>query len=127
MIDHVSVGVTDLEASAAFYDAALGALGMRRLRELPTTIGYGRDRPAFWIAAPDDSGFSPGRGLHVGFAAATNGAVDAFHAAALSHGGRDAGAPGPRPEYGPGYYGAFVLDPTGTKVEAVCRAGAPVP
>lgn len=128
MIDHVSIGVTGLEAGAAFYDAVLEALGMRRLKEFPEAIGYGHDRPTFWIGASGESGFSPGPGLHVAFAAKTREAVDAFHATALSHGGRDAGAPGPRPWYGPDYYGAFVFDPTGTKVEAVCRADSlPVP
>lgn len=126
MIDHVSIGVTDLEVSATFYDAALGALGMRRFRELPTTIGYGYDRATFWIGTSEQSDFSPGRGFHVGFAATTKEAVDAFHAAALTHGGRDAGAPGPRPMYGPDYYGAFVFDPTGAKVEAVCRTDSPL-
>ena len=126
MIDHVSIGVTDLEASAAFYDAALGPLGMRRHRELAASIGYGRDRATFWIHAFDDTTFSPGLGLHVAFAAASTDAVDGFYAAAMAHGGQDAGPPGARPEYSSDYYGAFVLDPTGTKVEAVCRSDAPL-
>lgn len=126
MIDHVSIGVTDLEASAAFYDAALRALGMRRHRELAASIGYGRDRATFWIHAFDDTTFSPGLGLHVAFVAASTDAVDAFYAAALAQGGQDAGQSGPRPQYGADYYGAFVLDPTGTKVEAVCRSDAPL-
>jgi catechol 2,3-dioxygenase-like lactoylglutathione lyase family enzyme len=126
MIDHVSIGVTDLETSAAFYDAALGALGMRRYRELPVTIGYGYDRAIFWIRVSDKTTFSPGEGLHVALAAPSTDAVDAFYAAALAQGGRDAGPPGPRPEYTPDYYGAFVLDPTGTKVEAVYRGDTPL-
>lgn len=126
MIDHVSIGVTDLEASAAFYDAALGALGMRRHKEFPVTIGYGYDRSTFWIRTSDETSFSPGLGLHVAFAAPSKEAVDAFYATALSHGGRDAGPPGSRPEYSPDYYGAFVFDPTGTKVEAVCRTDSPL-
>ena len=126
MIDHVSIAVTDLEASAAFYDTALGAIGMRRIMERPTSIGYGRDRPTFWIWTSDETTFTPGLGLHVAFGAPSTEAVDAFHAAALANGGRDAGAPGPRPEYRPDYYGAFVFDPTGTKVEAVCRTDAPL-
>ena len=125
MIDHVSIGVADLEAGAAFYDAVLETLDMRRLKEFPDAIGYGHDRPTFWIGAPGEPGFSPGPGLHVAFAAKTREAVDAFHAAALRRGGRDAGAPGLRPWYSPDYYGAFVLDPAGAKVEAVCRAGSP--
>lgn len=126
MIDHVSIGVYDLEISASFYDATLGALGMRRMMERPAGIGYGRDRPTFWIEVREETTFKPGPGLHVAFAAPSPDAVDAFHAAALSNGGRDAGPPGPRPEYRPDYYGAFVLDPTGTKVEAVCRTDAPL-
>ena len=126
MIDHVSIGVSNLADSAEFYDAALGALGMRRHRELPVTIGYGYDRATFWIRESENKGFSPGLGLHVGLAALSPEAVDAFHAAALAHGGRDAGPPGPRPEYSDDYYGAFVFDPTGTKVEAVCCGDAPL-
>ncbi len=125
MIDHVSIGVTDLGAGAAFYDAVLEALDMRRLKEFPGAIGYGHDRPTFWIGMSGGSGFSPGPGLHVAFAAKTREAVAAFHATALSRGGRDAGAPGPRPRYGSDYYGAFVFDPAGVKVEAVCRSDSP--
>ena len=124
MLDHVSISVTDLVESAAFYDAALAPLGMRRHRELATSIGYGRERSTFWIHALEKTTFSPGLGLHVAFAASTMNAVDTFYAAAMSHGGRDTGPPGFRPEYSADYYGAFVLDPTGTKVEAVYRRDA---
>ena len=126
MIDHVSIGVSNLTDSAEFYDAALGALGMGRQRELPLAIGYGYNRATFWIQASEKSTFRPGVGLHVAIAASTPESVDAFHAAALINGGRDGGPPGPRHEYSNDYYSAFVFDPTGTKVEAVCRNDAPL-
>jgi catechol 2,3-dioxygenase-like lactoylglutathione lyase family enzyme len=126
MIDHVSLGVTQLDTAARFYDAALATIGMARKLEFPHAIAYGRERPLFWIVASGADGFRAGPGLHVALAAPTPGSVDAFHAAALAHGGRDAGAPGPRPEYRPDYYAAFVLDPDGSKIEAVCRTDAPL-
>ena len=119
-IDHVTFGVSDFARSCAFYDRALAPLGIRRLatfRVRADVAGYGDDRPWFWIADED-----PTRGkLHVALAAESRDLVDAFHAAALEAGGRDNGAPGLRPHYGPDYYGAFVLDPDGNNIEAVCR------
>ncbi len=124
MIDHTSIGVADVARSAAFYDAALGALGMRRVSELPPGegtegIGYGVDHPVFWIDR-----FHPHHTKnHTAFAAKTRRDVDAFHAAAIAAGGTDHGAPGLRePPYPAGYYAAFVLDPEGNNVEAVCRS-----
>lgn len=120
MIDHVTFGVADFARSCAFYDAAFAPLGVVRLatfRERADVAGYGGDRPWFWIVSED-----PARGkVHVALAAATRTEVDAFHAAALAAGGRDNGAPGLRPHYDPNYYGAFVLDPDGNNIEAVCR------
>lgn len=125
MYDHMGLGVTDYQRSTAFYDAALAPLGIRQLYVVPReftggvdVVGYGVQRPMFWI-----SGADPTRGkLHVAFAAETRAQVDAFHAAALKAGGKDNGPPGLRPHYDKDYYGAFVLDPDGFNVEAVCRA-----
>lgn len=126
MLDHVSIPVADLARSAAFYDSVLSPLGLVRRKELPHAVGYGaKARPSagFWILQRRGHGSAAaGVGLHISFSAASRPAVDAFHAAALKAGGRDAGAPGPRPEYTQPFYGAFVLDPDGFKIEAVCRA-----
>ena len=120
MLDHVTLGVGDLEASKAFYDPVLGTLGIVRLyAEGGTFAGYGIERKAFfWIGARKP----PITGAHVAFAATSRGLVDSFHAAALAHGGRDNGPPGLRPHYHANYYGAFVLDPDGHNLEAVCHA-----
>ncbi|GIK97441.1 MAG: glyoxalase [Alphaproteobacteria bacterium] len=125
MLDHVSLGVGNLEKSRAFYDAALKPLGCRRVYDLDMLSGYGAstDKPAFWIAGPEalELNAVPSAGSHVAFAAESRAAVDAFHAAALAAGGRDNGKPGLRPEYHESYYGAFVLDPDGHHIEAVCH------
>ena len=125
MIDHVSIAVADLARSAAFYDVVLATLGLRRRKEGAGSIGWGPDAvapPSFWIhVRRGERAATPGLGLHVSFRARDRDEVHAFHAAALAHGGRDAGAPGPRPEYTAGFYGAFALDPDGTKIEAVVR------
>ncbi len=124
MIDHITFGVSDFARSAAFYDAAFLPLGVTRLFTVPPehtngvqVTGYGDDRPWFWIAEEDAT-----RGkLHIALSATSHAEVDAFHSAALAAGGRDNGAPGPRPHYHPDYYGAFVLDPDGHNIEAVCH------
>ena len=125
MIDHVSIAVADLARAASFYDAVLATLGLRRRKERAGSIGYGPDPaapPVFWIhERRGDRAATSGLGLHVSFCARSRDEVHAFHVTALTHGGRDAGAPGPRPEYTAGFYGAFALDPDGTKVEAVVR------
>ncbi|HEY2445455.1 MAG TPA: VOC family protein [Rhizomicrobium sp.] len=120
MLHHVSVGVRDVASAAAFYDAVLGALGYKRTAQyLPYAIAYGEGVSEFWIQLPHDrEAPSPGNGAHVGFSARSQDAVHRFHKAALDHGGTDDGPPGPRPDYGPDYFGAFVLDPFGNKVEA---------
>ena len=120
MIDHVSVGVSDLERAARFYEAALMALGLSRLVTRPATIGFGKAYPEFWInlragmvqVAPDS-------GVHICLRAKSTGEVDAFHAAALKAGGRSDGAPGLRRHDRVRYYAAFVLDPDGNRIEAV--------
>ena len=119
VIDHLTIGVTDLAVSRAFYRAALAPLGF--VEQAPWSE-EARD-VAFGPPGLDDFAISTlydaGSGTHVAFAADTREAVDAFHRAALAAGGRDNGAPGPRLEYSPGYYGAFVLDPDGHNIEAV--------
>ena len=125
MLDHISIGVRDLERSAAFYDAALAPLGFKRLMEFPEAIGYGAEHPFFWIGAPANPLVPPrGSGLHICLRAASRAAVDAFHKAALAKGATDDGAPGLRAHYHPAYYAAFVLDPDGYKIEAVCHKPA---
>jgi catechol 2,3-dioxygenase-like lactoylglutathione lyase family enzyme len=123
MLHHVSVGVRDVARAATFYDPVLKALGYRRVMEfLPGAIAYGesKDRPQFWIGLPHDQRLpSAGNGTHVGFSARSKTAVNAFHAAALKAGGSNNGEPGPRPDYGPQYYGAFIYDLDGNKIEAV--------
>ena len=119
MIDHVSIGVADFAQALAFYDAALAPLGVQRLITRPDHAGYGLPgRPMFWINhLVGQRGDSSG---HVAFMADDRAAVDAFHRAALAVGGRDNGAPGLR-DYHPSYYAAFVVDPEGHRLEAVCR------
>ena len=125
MIDHTSIGVADVARAAAFYDAALGALGLRRVVQLPEQdgadgVGYGVDYPVFWI----DRFHPHGVKQHTAFAARSRAQVDAFHTAALEAGGTDNGAPALRANgYPPGYYAAFVLDPDGNNIEAVFRGG----
>jgi catechol 2,3-dioxygenase-like lactoylglutathione lyase family enzyme len=117
MIDHLKLHVRDVERSTAFYAAALAPLGYRVMLETETGVGMGADRPDFWLAGDSRAaGFA-----HVAFRAGTSDLVDAFHRAGLVAGGRDNGAPGPRPQYHPRYYGAFVLDPDDNNVEAVCH------
>ena len=124
IFDHLGYSVGDFDKSAAFYDAALAPLGIKRLfgYEFPggQGIGYGAEQPQFWI----NSGTALRDHVHLAFAAKTRAEVDAFHAAAIAAGGRDNGAPGLRPQYHPDYYGAFVLDPDGHNIEAVCHVPA---
>jgi catechol 2,3-dioxygenase-like lactoylglutathione lyase family enzyme len=124
MLHHVSIGVNDVARAAEFYDAVLGALGYKRTAQyLPYAIAYGEGMSEFWIQLPhDQEAPSPGNGAHIGFAARTQDAVHRFHDMALANGGTDEGAPGPRPDYGPEYFGAFVRDPFGNKVEATLHA-----
>jgi catechol 2,3-dioxygenase-like lactoylglutathione lyase family enzyme len=124
MIDHTGIGVADVGRSANFYDAALGALGMRRVAQIPENlgtdgIGYGLDHPVFWI----DRFHPHSAKQHTAFAAKSRTAVDAFYAAALKAGGIDNGGPGLRKQYARSYYAAFVLDPDGNNIEAVYRGG----
>ncbi len=117
MIDHVIIGVEDVDASRAFYERALAPLGLEVVMAMPGGAGFGREgKPAFWVADRERSG-----PVHIAFVSPDRATVDAFHAAALAAGGEDNGAPGVRPDYHPSYYGAFVLDPDGNNIEAVCH------
>ena len=123
MLHHISLGVRDLAHAGAFYDAALGALGFRRVFEDDTAIGYGLiDNKDLLCLKLRAEATAPGNGFHLALTATSHAAVDAFHAAALRIGGRDNGAPGPRPDYGPHYYAAFLVDPDGHRIEAVINA-----
>ena len=120
MIDHVSVGVADLNRAARFYEAALGALGLSRLVSLPATVGFGKTYPEFWINLRAAMAKVPYEsGTHICLRARTTDEVDAFHAAALGAGGACDGAPGVRPHDRLTYYAAFVIDPDGNRIEAV--------
>ncbi len=127
IIDHCGFGVSDYARGKAFYTEALAPLGFSLLMEFGPeqtigkvwTCGFGKNgKPEFWIGS--DGRTTPP--LHIAFAVDSRAAVRAFHAAALRAGGRDNGAPGLRPQYHPSYYGAFVLDPDGHNIEAVCHA-----
>jgi catechol 2,3-dioxygenase-like lactoylglutathione lyase family enzyme len=123
VLDHVGIGVDDVAAARRFYDAALAPLGFGVVFDWKGTVAYGLpDRPQFWVE-PRDERYAPGPS-HISFHATDRARVDAFHAAAVAAGGRDNGAPGLR-RYHPNYYGAFVLDPDGNNVEAVCHTPDP--
>ena len=123
MLDHLGLDVTDYGTSKAFYERALAPLGIGLTMEpIPGVGGFGEDgMPYFWIGR---RGRPAQTGVHVAFAAASCEHVDAFHAAALEAGATDNGGPGMREIYHPDYYGAFVLDPDGNNVEAVCHTPA---
>ena len=127
VLDHVSLGVHDIDRSRRFYDASLRPLGLVRI------VDFGRDRGSDYGAVPGSLGVeftitveadvrTPIPGAHLCFRAPDRAAVDAFHVAAVFAGGRDDGAPGLRPHYHADYYAAFVLDPDGHRIEAVCHA-----
>ena len=126
MLDHVSLSVADFDAAKMFYDAALAPLGHSLLFMVPPEHtdgaqvgGYGSQQAQFWLS----EGPRQQPPMHLAFRAADRGQVDAFYQAALAAGGRDNGAPGPRPHYHENYYGAFVLDLEGNNIEAVCHHG----
>lgn len=127
MLHHISLGVSDIERAAAFYDAALAPLGYVRVwddlrpGEPDQAVGYGRPGGGDKLALkfPPKGRRPPGPGFHLAFAAPDRQSIARFHAAALAHGGRDNGGPGPRADYGPHYYAAFVIDPDGHHLEAV--------
>jgi catechol 2,3-dioxygenase-like lactoylglutathione lyase family enzyme len=123
MIDHFGINCADMAASAAFYDKVLGTLGHTRMMDFGVAIGYGTTQPAFWISTFE--GMGPNREMHLAFAAPDAAHVRAFHEAALSLGAESLHDPRLWPEYHPGYYGAFVRDPDGNNVEAVCHTAGP--
>jgi len=118
MFDHLSIPVTDYEASKRFYEAVLASLGHTLIMEHPISGGgFGSGgKPSFWIKQGE-----PSSRVHVAFATSSRALVDEFHATAIAAGAPSNGAPGLRPEYHPTYYGAFVLDPDGNNLEAVCH------
>jgi catechol 2,3-dioxygenase-like lactoylglutathione lyase family enzyme len=120
VLDHVTIGISDIERSKTFYDAALRPLGITRLyAEGAEFAGYGvRPKAFFWIGRRA----TPQTGAHIAFTANDRVTVDRFYDDAIKAGGRDNGRPGIRPHYHANYYGAFVLDPDGHNIEAVCHA-----
>ena len=124
IMSHVSAGTSDLAAAAAFYDTLLATIGAKRVVDEPFGIAYGREFPEFWIAPPHNGQpATPGNGVHFAFLAANRAEVDAFHAAGMAAGATDEGKPGPRPHYGQQYYGAFMRDADGNKIEAMAWEG----
>ena len=119
ILSHISLGTNDFERAVAFYDKVLPTLGCKRIMEHPGAVAYGREYPEFWVQTPiDGRPASVGNGSHFGFFAPSKEAVLAFFEAALDAGAQGDGAPGPRPEYGAPYYGCFVRDLDGHKIEA---------
>ena len=130
MFSHVTLGTTDIRRSVAFYDTLLGGLGLAR-QESDLDKGYAGyaaapdTTPQLWLLPPiNGQAATAGNGVTIAFEASDRASVDRFHATALAQGGTDEGAPGLRPHYHPDYYGAFVLDPDGHNVEAVCHCSA---
>jgi len=120
MIDHVSIAVCDLAKSAAFYEQVLAPLGHTRMAERERTIGFGRKYPEFWLnARPDMAPVAEDSGVHICLRAPSADAVREFHAAALAAGGKCDGAPGDRQATMTTYFGAFIRDPDGNRIEAV--------
>jgi catechol 2,3-dioxygenase-like lactoylglutathione lyase family enzyme len=122
MLDHLSIGVKDMERSLQFYDAVLKPLGIIRYMKINQAVGYGANKPQFWVGCrsnmpshPDASGF------HIAFQAKNRAAVDEFYQVAIALGGISNGEPGLRPNYHPSYYAAFIIDPNGYHLEAVCH------
>jgi catechol 2,3-dioxygenase-like lactoylglutathione lyase family enzyme len=123
IVDHVGITCADLEAAKRFYDAALGALGHRRVMDVGVAVGYGSESPDFWLSSPEAEG--PNRESHLAFTAADVASVHAFHAAATEHGATTLHEPRLWPEYHAGYFAVFVRDPDGNNVEAVFHGAAP--
>ena len=132
MIDHTGIRSAHIAASVAFYDAAFAGLGGGMRYEVPKEFtggavvrGYGRERGQFWLAEANVGGARPATSPnHIAFSARNRAEVDAFYKAVMAAGGKDNGAPGLRPQYHPDYYAAFVIDPDGNNIEAVCHSPA---
>ena len=119
MLDHIVLNVADIALARAFYEPTLAALGLRVVKEFPGGVGFGdaEGKPIFWLGVREPVCL----GVHIALRCSDHATVDAFHAAAMTAGGTDHGAPGPREMYHPHYYGGFVLDPAGNNIEAVCH------
>jgi len=125
MFSHVTVGTNDFDRSVAFYDHVMATLGQKQLFSVDGAAAYGEDMksPKTFVVYPFDKGkATPGNGMHIAYLAPSRAAVDAFHAAALDMGGSSEGEPGLRAHYHPNYYGAYVRDPDGNKLQAVCHS-----
>lgn len=119
ILSHISVGTNDFERAVAFYDCILPTLGCQRIMAHPGAVAYGKEYPEFWVQTPiDGQPATVGNGTHVGFVAPTQASVHAFYEAALAAGAQGDGPPGHRPDYGEAYYGCFVRDLDGHKIEA---------
>lgn len=127
MLGYVTIGAKDFDQGVAFYDAVLGPLNWKRFANYGTFAGYGpdgaSDGQSVWVCKPFDGGEArAGNGIMVAFQASDHAQVHAFHEAAMAAGGSDEGGPGPRPDYGPTWYAAYLRDPTGNKLAVVCHA-----
>ena len=124
MFSHITLGTNDLDRARRFYEPVMATLGIAQPFPLPGTLVFGEMAgPKLFIVSPfDGAPASQGNGTHAAFLARDHATGDAFHAAALAHGGSDEGAPGPRPHYHAHYYGAYVRDPDGNKLQAVCHS-----
>lgn len=121
-ISHVSLGTNNYQDAKEFYKEVLATIGCRLIMEHPGAAAFGKAYPEFWIQQPHDGGASsPGNGVHVGFLAASRQEVDEFYKIALRAGASTDGPPGGRREYGKAYYGCFVRDLDGNKIEAMCH------
>jgi len=125
ILSHISLGTNDMARALAFYDPVMETVGARRLEEIKAdkdvvvAVAYGKQFPEFWIQVPENNTPAEvGNGVHVAFMVKDKDCVHRFHEVALTNGGRDNGAPGPRPHYGEPYYGCFVFDPDGNRIEA---------
>ncbi|PCJ71144.1 MAG: glyoxalase [Rhodobiaceae bacterium] len=120
IMSHVSVGTNNFEKATTFYDTVLATIGAKRIMEHPGAVAYGKLFPEFWVQQPHDGGTAAtANGVHFGFMARSKAEVDEFYKVALSAGASDDGAAGPRSDYGAGYYGCFVYDLDGHKIEAM--------
>ncbi len=117
MINHIGLRTAQFDVMTAFYERALAPLGIKKLADYESGAGFGRDAPVLWIGASSE----PRSSIHLALSSSEQSAVRAFHAAALKAGAKDNGAPGPR-DYPPNYYAAFVIDPDGNNIEAVCHS-----
>ena len=119
ILSHVSVGTNDFDQAVLFYDAIMTSIGAKRIMQHPGAVAYGKEFPEFWVQTPFEGGRATvGNGTHFAFLATSKVEVQSFYLAAMAHGATSEGEPGPRPEYGSGYYGCFVRDPDGHKLEA---------